>query len=381
MRKHTYVILVPVLTILLCWTLLTDATESQPGTLEYLELFSQCFELVQSRYLEETDPGILAEGAVEGMLLATSPYAALLPKSGSSGLIPAYGPASLGMVLGFRDPMIHVIDLLPGSPAEEKGILPGDVLIRIGDQVTPYLTVDRASRMITGTPGETRTIFIQHHLTGELIEEDIELRSLDIPAPELHISVTEGVRVIRLTGELTASVLDRLTAELSSPDSIRPTILDLRHLNLGSEAIGLKLADIFIEDGHPMLDLCRSDDQIISEFRSEDGQYMSGFPLVVIIDRTSAGPAETCAMALKSTGRAIVTGDPSFGRAVSREIQSLDDTFDVLMVTGFYCGADGHKINESGIEPDVPVVLPVLENIDPYMDTALNQLEMMKDTA
>ena len=381
MRKHKYIIFVPVLTIMLCWTLMTDATESEPGTLEYLELFSQCYELVQSRYLEETDPKILAEGAVEGMLLATSPYSALLPKAGSSNLIPAAGPASMGLVLGFKDPMIHVIDLLPGSPASEKGMMPGDILIRIGDQVTPYLTVDRAARMLTGNPGDKRTVFFQNHITGELIEQEIELQTLATAASELQISEQDGFRIVRIAGELTASVPDRLFAELSDQTTAQPTILDLRHLNLGQESDGLRIADIFIADGQPMINLCRSDGQLMTEFLSGDGRALTGFPLAVIIDRTSAGPAETCALALKRSGRAVITGDASFGKAVIRETRQLDETYDMAMVTGYFCSSGDNLINEIGIVPDFAVVLPVPLEQDPYLLTAITQLSAAKHSS
>ena len=78
MKKHNFLILASILTGLFCWTLMTDAVETEPSTWDYLELFSQCYELIQGRYLEDTDPWILAEGAVEGMLLQANPYSALI---------------------------------------------------------------------------------------------------------------------------------------------------------------------------------------------------------------------------------------------------------------------------------------------------------------
>ncbi len=377
MRKHKYLILIPVLTITLCWTLMTDATGSKPGTLEYLELFSQCYELVQSHYLEETDPKILAEGAVEGMLLATSPYAALIPKSGSSGLIPAFGPASSGIIMGFRDPMIQVIDVLPGSPAEEQGILPGDTLIRIGDQVTPYLTLDRASRMMTGEPGDKITVFLQNNLSGELSEKELVLKPVDTASSGLQVSLQDGFRLIRITGELTPAVPDRIFDELNGSEN-RPTVLDLRHINRGVESTGIAIADMFIEDGRLMLSLCRKDDKVISEIKSGDGRALTGFPLAVIIDSTSAGPAEACAAAIQATGRGIVTGDTSFGKAVDQELQTLDETYDIIMVTGYHCLEGGKKIDQTGIKPDVAVVLPINSDSDPYIITACNQLSALK---
>ncbi|MCD4653735.1 hypothetical protein K8T06_07340 [bacterium] len=374
MRKHTYIILVPVITFILCWTLLTDATEDEPGTLEYLELFSQCFELIQSRYLEPTNPAILAEGAVEGMLLDTSPYAALIPNDGWSRLIPPYGPAQLGVVIGFSKPMIRVIDVIPGSVAEQIGILPGDSIIRIGDKVTPFLSIDHARRMLSGNAGDHIEILTQNHLTMDVKELDIELQPVLIESG-VHLSTHEGIRLARITGELSELTIDQLNTELTNQPAL-PTILDLRHLNMGNESLGIRLADIFIEDGKEILATCDNNQQILSIITSKDGVSFGDFPIVVIIDKTCSGPAETCASALQNSGRASITGDCSFGKAVQKETHILDEKHTIQMVTGWYCTPAGKPVHYKGVSPDIPVQLPIADNSkDPYIKTAIAQFQ------
>ncbi|HPQ40492.1 MAG TPA: S41 family peptidase [bacterium] len=380
MRKHKYIILVPLFTVLFCWTLLTDATEEEAGTLEYLELYSQCFELVQSRYLEPTDPAILAEGTIEGMLLENSHYSYLIPAAGESRLIPPYRPVNAGITIGYREPMIRVIDVIPGSPADEKGILPGDSIIRIGDQVTPFLPVDRAERMLTGNPGDTIELLTQNHLTREVNEIVIELNaapdtgSADAePAHAFTISEMDQTRLLRFRGQLTGEVIDQVYAELSSGDAL-PTIIDLRHVNRGRENDGIRLADIFLSDGIEILATCNSSNEILSRILANDGRALTGFPVIVIIDPTSSGPAETCAAALQTTHRATVIGDRSFGKAVQREIQPLDEAYRLAMVTGWFCAPDGTGIHRSGVTPDMFIQMPSLDDSDPYMATALVQV-------
>ncbi|MBN1297441.1 PDZ domain-containing protein [bacterium] len=375
MRKHKVPILIPAVTIILCWTLLTDATEKTPGTLEYLELFSQCFELVQSRYLESTDPVILAEGAIEGMMLETSHYAALQPRSGSSGLIPPWGPVELGVIIGFHEPMIRVIDVLPGSIAESKGIQPGDTIIRINDQVTPFLPVDRAARMLTGQPGDSLEILTQSHLTLDINELTIEFQPVEAMEPVQGWSITEvdPVRIIRFAGDpgpdTAASLYDALTVQ---PDM--PTILDLRHMNRGPVHVGIQLADLFIGDGVDILATCDTGNKILSTIPAGDGRALTNCPLAVIIDQTSSGPAETCAAALQAVNRATIIGDRSFGMAVQRETRMLSDEYNVVLVTGWFCMPDGRPIHPQGITPDMPVQLPIADDGDAYLDTALLQV-------
>jgi carboxyl-terminal processing protease len=374
MRKHRYVILIPFLTVTFCWTLMTDATETEPGTLEYLELFAQCYELIQGRYLEETDPLILAEGAVEGMLLKADPYSALLPVSNSSDLVPPFGPLEIGAVIGYQDPMIRIIDILPGSPADRHGIVPGDTLIRINDQVTPYLTINRAERMLTGNTGDTITLLTQSHLTGELNELDISLEPYERQESGIQVFTKDSIRIVKLSGEPDVSTPEKLYTELTLSTENLPTVLDLRRLNRGDEVLGIRIADLFIPDGETLLHTCTGDSGDMGHVIANDGRALTDFSMAVIIDRTSAGPAETCAGALQSTGRAVVTGDTSFGKAVYREIRPLDTQYEIMLVTGFFCTPQGDAIHLKGVKPDVPVILPVEHEDDPYLATALKQL-------
>ncbi len=351
------------------WNLMTIADDDEPGYLDYIQLYSQIFETIQSRYLEETDPLILAEGAIDGILLTNSHYASLEPLSGKSGLIPSMGPAAAGLVLGYKVPMIRVIDVIPGSPADEAGITPGDSIIRINDKVTPFLTVDRAQRMLTGNPDETVELVVQNHLTFSLDEIEIILREIPVDSARIEIQSDTHTLIISVRGiidEITVAEIRKVVTE--TPD-ITGVILDLRHVNRGSEFIGIQLADLFIEDGRDISALCDSDNKVMNPFQSADSVNFAGFQMAVILDETSAGPAETCALALKTAGRATLTGDRSFGKAVLTTAVPLDTEYMMNMVTGQYCSPDGIPV-ETGLVPDIPVVLPVMGDTDPYLDTA-----------
>jgi carboxyl-terminal processing protease len=375
MKKHKLLFVIPLITGIFCWTLMTDATEKDPGTLEYLELFAQCYELIQSRYIEETDPVVLAEGAIEGMLLESSPYSALLPVEGQSGLIPPFGPLSAGIVPGFKDPMIRAIDVIPGSPAEQAGIRSGDTIIRVNGEVTPYLTTDRVERMLSGDSGDVIELLIQREITGKLEEIEIELHAYDEPVPEIRITYDDNIRIVQIIGRLTLSTPEDLYHALTKSNDVdMPTILDLRNVNRGDEILGVRLADVFITDETKILHTCSKDENELGYVIANDGWELTEFPLALIIDSTSAGPAETCAAALQSVERAVITGDKSFGRAVYRDILRLDDRYELMMVTACFCTVTGESIHKNGVIPDVPVVLPVPENIDPYVSTAKMQL-------
>ncbi|MBN1354732.1 PDZ domain-containing protein [bacterium] len=378
MLKHQrpIILLVFLLIPAACWILMNAASCKEPDTLDYLELFSQVVELVQSTYLEETDPGILALGAVEGMLLNVSHYCSVNLRDTGSPLIPPYGPIDAGLVLGYREPFIRIIDVIPGSIAEQAGLIPGDALLRIDDQVTPFLTVDRASRLLSGEPGKKINLVIQRHETGQF--EEINLNLIAYPdLPDIQIGWKSNPFYMHIQGEITPETLRKTNDILARTDLRSGLILDLRHLNSGDEQLGLKLADIFIPDGVPAAYLTKAENKSQLPVLTGDGQSLQGFPMAVILDSTSSGPAETCATALNLTGRAVLTGEKSFGKSVQTAVVPLNDHASISLVEFIYCMEDGSSIHDNGLTPEIPVDLTTGQGDDPFYETAVRVLNTL----
>jgi len=367
-KQNKYRIFFLILVAVTSWTILSGADNDEPNYLDYVQLYAQVLETVKIKYLEETDPLILAEGAINGMLLKNSHYASLQPTDQESGLIKPMGSAETGLILGFKDPMIRVIDVIEESPAALSGILPGDSIIRIGKKVTPFLSIYRATRMLTGNEGETVDLVIQNAHTMMLDEFSLELKTVPGTA-SMQSNTVNDILTIEYRGRLDNAAIDTTAKLLNEKLPVAGIILDLRHLNQGYESIGLKLADLFVMDGEKICAVCTEDDRVIRKESSGDGYSYDGFPMVVIIDQTSAGPAETCALVLQATERATVVGDTSFGKAYKIEIVALDEEFMMHLVAGEYCHWDGHSL-ETGISPDFPVVFPVEKDKDAYIQTA-----------
>jgi carboxyl-terminal processing protease len=361
----------------LSWTILTLARSSGPGKLDYLELYTQIYDLVQKTYLEKTDPEILALGSIEGMLLEVSPYCSLDPVGTDSTGYFKGGPVKAGVVLGYREPLHYIIDVVPGSSAEKAGLQPGDAIVRIRDQVTPYLTISRAYRLLSGEPGDKIEVLIQDRNTIQLHEKTIELTQLPDPV-KIHTEFSDQFMVLKLTGDLNNNGVNEVHTLLTEHAPQKGLILDLRHLNCGDSSDGIKLADLFIADGIKTCALCTEGKGNPEKFYSQDRIAMTDFPMVTIISSNSAGPAETCALALRTTGRSVLVGEKTFGMALKYTQTTLDDAYSLSIVSAMYCDMQDKIINKNGVIPDRRVVLPIETDDDPFLLTATDILTCLK---
>jgi carboxyl-terminal processing protease len=76
-------------------------------------------------------------------------------------------------------------------------------------------------------------------------------------------------------------------------------------------------------------------------------------PLAVLINQSTAGPAELVASAMLGNKRAEVVGERSFGVGVYQEPIPVGDGSALLLAVAKYYGADGKTINDNGVTPSV----------------------------
>lgn len=371
MRKHHRVIGLSVVLIGVLWTYMSIARNEKSATLDYLRLYSQIYRLVQDAYLEETDPAILVEGTIEGMAVKANPYNSLEPLAGSSPLVPAKGAVDSGLILGYSEPFLKVIDVLRDSPADRKGILPGALVLRIGDQGTPFLPLLRAHRMLSGDVGSHVELVIQNTGSYKIDEIDLELFAYTSPEP-LRFETCDWGLLCRIDGRLTGDQLNTITRTLKAIDKKKGLILDVRHFNSDTEESGLELADLFIPDGRIMAEVCSQDGNPQGSVNSSDGNALTDFPLIVVCDVTSAGPAESLILAIRNASRGLIIGEQTFGRCVQFAHERLEDTYLLHLVTGYYGNSSCETPHGKGIIPDLMTVLPSpSDDADPILTTAI----------
>jgi carboxyl-terminal processing protease len=76
-------------------------------------------------------------------------------------------------------------------------------------------------------------------------------------------------------------------------------------------------------------------------------------PLAVLINQSTAGPAELVASAMLGNKRGEVVGTRSFGEGVYQKPIPIGDGSALLLAVAKYYGSDGKAINENGVTPSV----------------------------
>lgn len=76
-------------------------------------------------------------------------------------------------------------------------------------------------------------------------------------------------------------------------------------------------------------------------------------PLTVLVNRGTASAAEVLAGALRDNGRAVVAGEPTFGKGLIQTVVPLSDGSALAVTVARYQTPAGDDINKVGIPPDL----------------------------
>jgi carboxyl-terminal processing protease len=113
------------------------------------------------------------------------------------------------------------------------------------------------------------------------------------------------------------------------------------------------LADVFMD--HGLIGYLQGQKFPRQNFDATAGKNKYTLPIVVLVNRGTAGPAELLAAALKENGRAEMIGERTYGVGSVQKIIPLDDGSALLLSVAKYYTPGGKAIQDNGLTPGVQV--------------------------
>ena len=102
------------------------------------------------------------------------------------------------------------------------------------------------------------------------------------------------------------------------------------------------------------------------EFSASPGQWLPDAPMVILVDRGSASASEVLAGALQDHKRALIVGEPTFGKGSVQSVLQLRNGAGLKLTTARYYTPSGRSIQATGIQPDILVAneIRVVKRVD-----------------
>jgi carboxyl-terminal processing protease len=146
-------------------------------------------------------------------------------------------------------------------------------------------------------------------------------------------------------------------------DELLGYVLDLRNNPGGLLTEAISVSDFFLDKGEIVSTRGRMEEDTRRDMATE-GDLANDLPLVVLINGGSASASEIVAGALQDHRRAVVMGEPSFGKGSVQTIIPLPEDGAMRLTTARYYTPSGRSIQAKGIVPDIIVEMARVEAID-----------------
>lgn len=336
---------------------LEGKVSAESDSYEDLKLFSEVLSTLQKNYVEPVKSKELIYGAVKGMLNTLDAHSAFMPPEVYKEMqVDTKGEfGGLGLQIGTKENRLVVIAPIEGTPADLAGVKPGDIILKVDDQVlTKDTSLMDAVNKMRGEKGTKVILTIQRDqvpnpLVFELVRDTIRIQSVKSKVLE------PGIGYIRLTQfqELTARDLSKAISNLRE-SNIHSLILDLRNNPGGLLTSAVEVTEQFLESGK-LIVFIKGRDGKRDEYLASNSSALKEIPIIVLVNEGSASASEIVSGALQDWGRAMVVGTPTFGKGSVQTILPLSDGSALRLTTAKYYTPKGRSIQNTGIDPDILV--------------------------
>lgn len=282
----------------------------------------------------------------------------------------------IGIEIKSRDHQAVVVRPIEGSPAQQAGVRPGDVILQVNGQAVSGLSLGQISSRIAGEAGQPVALTVMN-------PQDKQKREINIERVPIKLN---NVSWQRLPGTDIAHVAlamfsDGETGDLHTAlleikrQGARKIILDLRNNPGGAldEAVGT--ASQFLASGNVLWEKDAAGKLTPIPVRS--GGAALDLPLAVLINGGSASDSEIVAGALHDARRSVLIGETTFGTGTVLSEFQLSDGSALLLAVEEWLTPSQRSFWHKGIDPDIRVTLPPEGTIlRPTMERELTEGEI-----
>ena len=334
---------------------------------KYLKLFGDVFERVKAMYVDELTDKELIEKAIDGMLTGLDPHSAYLNTDGYDDMkVQTRGTfGGLGIEVTMENGFVKVVSPIDDTPAYDAGVEAGDLVTHLDGKPVMGLSLSEAVDKMRGKVGTIIELTIRRENTPEALKIKIKRDIIKIRSVRHRIEGEIGYIRITTFNQQTSPGVKKAIKEIKKEvgDDLLGYVIDLRNNPGGLLTEAINVSDFFLERGEIVSTRGR-DEQDTRRDMAAKGDLADGLPLVALINGGSASASEIVAGALQDHRRAVVMGEPSFGKGSVQTIIPLPEDGAMRLTTARYYTPSGRSIQAKGIVPDIIVELAKVEAID-----------------
>ena len=296
---------------------------------------------VTELYVDTVNQGKLTEAAIRGILNSLDPHSSYSDAKETKAINePLQGNfEGIGVQFNMLEDTLVVIQTIRKGPSEKVGILAGDRIVKVNDQIIAGVKMERDSimRVLRGPKGTVVKLGIIRRGVPDRIWFNVTRDKIPMNTLDAAYIIRPGVGYIHLdrfgatSGAEVKEAIEKLKGQ-----GMKDLIFDLESNGGGYLGAAVEVANQFLNAGD-LIVYTEGRATPKEQLKAQGGGLFRKGKLIVLVDEFTASAAEIVSGAVQDYDRGTIVGRRTFGKGlVQRPIPLLDGSMIRLTVAHYY---------------------------------------------
>lgn len=311
--------------------------------------FARVYQALQQNYMGPIDPDkLILEGAVRGMLSSLDPFSSFFDRDQFKMLQEETRGEALGFgsILYVQPGKVMVIQTQEGSPSWRSGLGPGDQIVAVNGVRLDRLGFRELIQVLQ--QARSHPVHLSVLRPGKSAAQDIYMRPEQVKLPTVDISFPYSadigyIHIASFESKTPQEVIEAL--KRLHYGSLKGLILDLRNNPGGLLDSAIEVCSLFLKPDQVVLTV-RGRAVPEKTYRTVQAPLQIHLPLIVLVNGNTASAAEVMTAALQDHDRALIVGEPTFGKGVVETVMPLSEETGLALLTAEYFTPSGRSLQK-----------------------------------
>ena len=243
---------------------------------------------------------------------------------------------------------IMVVQAIPGGPSEKVGLMAGDQIIKINDQLVAGIGMKNKGvrDRLLGDKGTKVNVSIKRRNQKNIIDFEIVRDKIPIYSVDASYMVNSNTGYIKLNNfsSTTISEIRKATFDLKD-QGMENLVLDLQNNGGGYLRTAVDLSDEFLSG---IKKIVSTNGRKFPERKYTTGRkgLLEDGKLIILVNESSASASEIVSGAVQDWDRGLIVGRRTFGKGLVQKPIELPDGSQVRITTSKYYTPSGRCIQK-----------------------------------
>jgi carboxyl-terminal processing protease len=289
------------------------------------------------------------QGAIPGMLRRLDPHSIFFDPSQYEQLkqMEHSEQKGFGSVLSILPGRVIVLQALPGTPSAKAGLSPGDEILAVNTVPLNRLTLEQLIEFLGQARQQSAHLDVRRPGNARLLQFTLNPELVDSPSVDRAFLLQPGIGYVRVasfdppTGRQLKIAIEKLGG-----DKLSGLVLDLRNNPGGVVQAAMESAALFLKPGMRILSVNGRNSAKREDVDVPKTAAPYSFALAVLVNAKTASASEILSGALQDHDRAIIIGEPSYGKGLVQSVLPLSNNTALALTIAFYYTPSGRSIQK-----------------------------------